>query len=487
MQICIYLGTPLGAKSINFDILQRKVSSLENENKLLRSEAAQIARETTEVEEQERKLMEDIAYQLSTANSESHAISLELERYKEENRLQQEQIINLTARLHSTELRLHDLLSENEENSSLLQITKENQNALAHELAEFKAKYAEVLTLLRDAQDQLRKQKKKSVPVARSSLFSVSCGRDSLQSELMETSLMSENSLDSGIMSETHQKPPSEYRKVFETVRHANDHLIADNLSHISAMSIITSSSQPRMASTLSSSASQPYRSYGADAMSMISASTSFNPSKIDETSTQDGLSPPPPPPGVPGAPGARDLEMALKRLTNAEVLARRATLSSNSMYGYDDNDNTGFRTPDSIMSLGSCRTGMSSLSSGSQWKVPEKLQIVKPMEGSQTLFHWQKLATPTLGGIFEERTGVTVRGGRTLDDLGMQVYSLEDVEEDEELVPQKRFQQSSTVFTYTDSKILHPDDGTAPVTFSLPPSQMSSRINSAMSSRQPR
>lgn len=435
--------------------------------------------------------MEDIAYQLSTANSESHAISLELERYKEENRLQQEQIINLTARLHSTELRLHDLLTENEETSSLLQITKENQNALALELAEFKAKYQEVLTLLRDAQDQIRKQKKKTVPVARSSLFSVSCGRDSLQSELMETSLMSDNSLDSGIMSDSaaNQKPPSEYRKVFETVRHANDHLIPDNLSHISAMSIMTSSSQPRMASTVSSSASQRYRPYGTtDAMSTISGSTtSYNPNKImDETSTPDDLFPTAAA-GVPGAPGAKDLESALKRLTQAEIMARRATLSSNSMYSYDDGDNAGFRTPDSIMSLGSCRTGVSSLSSGSQWKIPEKLQIVKPMEGSQTLFHWQKLATPTLGGIFEERTGVAVRGGRTLDDLGMQIYSLEDVEEDEELVPQKRFQQSSTVFTYTDSKILHPDDGTAPVTFSLPPSQMSSRIGSAMSSRQPR
>lgn len=43
-------------------------------------------------------------------------------------------------------------------------------------------------------------------------------------------------------------------------------------------------------------------------------------------------------------------------------------------------------------------------------WKLPEKLQIVKPMEGSQTLHHWSQLATPNLGGLLEERPGVKIR-----------------------------------------------------------------------------
>lgn len=42
---------------------------------------------------------------------------------------------------------------------------------------------------------------------------------------------------------------------------------------------------------------------------------------------------------------------------------------------------------------------------------LPEKLQIVKPIEGSQTLQHWQYLATPTLGCLFEERPGIRVKG----------------------------------------------------------------------------
>jgi trafficking kinesin-binding protein 1 len=113
---------------------------------------------------------------------------------------------------------------------------------------------------------------------------------------------------------------------------------------------------------------------------------------------------------GVPGTPGAADLEAALRRLTPAEVSARRACLSSGAGYNYDYDTGIhtppnfvpfGCRTPDSIMSTGSSGnfSGFSGNSSSS-WRLPEKLQIIKPMEGSQTLHHWSKLATPTLGAL---------------------------------------------------------------------------------------
>ena len=47
----------------------------------------------------------------------------------------------------------------------------------------------------------------------------------------------------------------------------------------------------------------------------------------------------------------------------------------------------------------------------GHGWKLPDKLRIVKPLEGSLTLHQWQRLAVPHLGNILEERAGVAVKG----------------------------------------------------------------------------
>lgn len=494
--------TPTTSKSINLELLQRKVKSLEDENKSLRCEAAQLVKETDEVEEQERRLMADIANQLTTANSEYDGLNLELERLKEENRLQHENIISLTSRLTEAEIRLHQLTTENEEASSLLSITKENQNLLAGELAEFKARYQEVLNLLHETQEQLRKQRKRSAPMARSSLIPGMGGVpavDSLQSELMETSLYSEHSLDSGIASE--RGGPSShmasYKKVFETVRsatRASTTGFSDGYSQLGSMTM-SSSSQPRMApyvfpgATGGTTTTHSYKSGSSIYSTMYESSLggrSFSRESLVSES-EDGY-PGPAQAGIPGAPGAKDLEAALKRLTPAEVLARRAMLqhAPAGTYSYDDQPSgipLGCRTPDSIMSTGS--SGLSGMSS-TQWRLPEKLQIVKPIEGSQTLHHWSRLATPTLSGLLEERPGVTIRGGRGLDELGLQTYSLSDVEEDAEEHPGKRFQSFGCTYTFTNSTVMHPDDGTTAVTFSLPPSQMSSQMASEAPSRQP-
>lgn len=90
-------------------------------------------------------------------------------------------------------------------------------------------------------------------------------------------------------------------------------------------------------------------------------------------------------------------------------------------------------------------------------------MQIVKPIEGSATLHHWSELATPSLGGLLEERPGVKVRGGLELEQLGLELYSLSDLEEDDEVVhPGKIFQDTGSVYTFTNSTVMHPDDNTS-------------------------
>ncbi|XP_037811868.1 trafficking kinesin-binding protein milt isoform X1 [Lucilia sericata] len=526
--------TPTYSKSITLDLLQKKIITLQDENKSLKIEASQLACQTDEVEAHERQLMDDISSQLNDANKQFEGLSLELERQREENRLQHEQIVSLTARLSEAEMRLHQLTHDNDEHITLLNITKENQNSLALELVEFKQRYQEVLALLQETQEQLRKQRKKTLPQARSSFMSTLGGLqpDSLQSELMESSLYSENSIDSGISGDNQRindrigrlmsqlpgvsncgnssmnssgicafsggsLPP--YKRVFDTVRCATKSgNFADSeitsMTHLGAMSM-SSASGPRMsAMPFVGGVNQNNTSFCRDGG--MSLGMGVKTLSCESINSQSDDCYPTQPSGVPGAPGAKELEAALKRLTPAEVLARRAMLSyaPAGTYSYDDQQPPaalplGVRTPDSIMSTGSSGISSSTNMSSSmhQWRLPEKLQIVKPIEGSQTLHHWTRLATPTLSGLLEERPGVTIRGGRGLDDLGMQVYTLSDVEEDvSDELPGKQFEFSGCTYTYTTSTVMHPDDGLITDLSFLSQSQMSSRMASTSTSRQP-
>ncbi|XP_076482083.1 trafficking kinesin-binding protein milt isoform X2 [Bombus vancouverensis nearcticus] len=450
-------GSPTGLRSINLDMMQKKISCLEDENKQLRTEFAKLMHDADNSEEQEAKLVKDIAAQLATANMEVNGISDELDKQKEENRLQHEQITNLTATLAKTELRLAQLMAEHDEMSTTLHITKDNQNTLANELAEFKERYAEVINLLTETQEQLRKQRHRGMPTVRGGSLFPSLGAvpqaDSIASEL-ESSLYSEFSLDSGIIAD---RIPT-YKKVFETVRSASRNTSypadANQFPRIGSMTV----------STLSSSSTGPRMSCGQPRpVASVPGVDSIAHSDSEEFEDYPG----PQKVGVPGAPGAADLEVALRRLTPAEVLTRRACLSTGTGYSYDyeagmHSPSTsaphGCRTPDSIMSTGS--SGNLSGYGGNTWRVPEKLQIVKPIEGSQTLHHWTRLATPTLGCLLEERPGVKTRGGRGLEDLGLVTFTLSDLEEDEEYSnPGKIFQDTGSIYTFTNSTVLHPDD----------------------------
>lgn len=225
------------------------MTTLEAENKSLMAEVLQITEQSDEMEESERRLIEDLHQQLSTRTLEFDSLSLELDRYKEENRLQHDEIMSLSKRLSDTEMRLHSLSTESEETSSILCITKENQDLLAHELTEFKSRYAETLALLHETQDLLRKQLKKSMPSVRSSLIPIAnpyFANDSLQSELMD-------SLDSGILSDP--GIPRTYKNVCDTMKFVQnsgkEKSPSDGLSQIGSMAMSTVSSQPRICSTI--------------------------------------------------------------------------------------------------------------------------------------------------------------------------------------------------------------------------------------------
>ncbi|KAK6626067.1 hypothetical protein RUM43_006371 [Polyplax serrata] len=478
-------GTPTALKCINIEFMQRRIKALEDENKALQKEFRQLTKDAEKEEEKEKNLVEIISMKLATANVELEGMSDDLERQKEENRHEHEQIVSLKAKLKDTEEKYHKVLLENEDLINSLNITKDTQNKLAAELIEFKDRYEEVINLLQDAQEHLKNQRKKTA--VRGGCFSSlsmtgSQIHNNLASEL-ESSLHSELSLDSGIGTD---RIPS-YKKVFETVKYGQPKNLGSSRSSPVATafnktstlepSLLTSSnSAPRM----SAFASYPSKNVDPNRRNIGSSTvySSFSVQSLDSAGVSDSESvasdeityPNGPVTGVPGVPGSTEIADALRRLTPAELSARRAAFGSDTpgmCRGYSEYDATivplGCRTPDSIMS-----TGSSGYGGHNYLRIPNKLQIVKRMEGSQTLHQWSMLAKPTLGGLLEERPGVQTKGGKTLEDLGFEMYTLSDVEEDDEFInPGKSFQNSSSIYTYTNSTVMHPDDNTS-VTHSL-------------------
>lgn len=480
------------------DLLQKKVIILENENKALRNETSQLVKETDEVEEIERRLMDNIREELSSTKDQYDHLIYELDRLKEENKTQNDTIEKLTKNLTETHLQIKELTTEYDEQTARLRITTENQNDLAMELAESKSRYQEVLSLFEETQKELRNQRKRQQPTVRSMLIPGIASLafptgESLQSELMESSLFSDHSLDSGIaldrgcgMMGSSYNQNLAYKKAFDMVRCVSK-TSDNNPLQLGSMAMSNSSTQPRISSCAFGSGTDTAKRPSIYGNTSYATSTGSKTYSDDNLTSDSEESYPTNPIGVPGAPGSKELEAALKKLTPAEVLVRRTMLSNAppGTYSYEEGlqeAKNGFRTPDSIMSTGS--SGGLSYTSNHPWR--KKLELVMPMEGSQTLHHWNRLATPTLSGLLDERPGVTIRGGRGLEELGLHLYSLSDVEEDETDNPGKQYETFGSIYTYTNSTVMHPDDGMS-MTSSLPQSQVSSKINSISSSRQPR
>uniref|UniRef100_A0A0L8GQ05 HAP1 N-terminal domain-containing protein n=1 Tax=Octopus bimaculoides TaxID=37653 RepID=A0A0L8GQ05_OCTBM len=398
--------------SINVDNLKKKVRLLEDDNLQLRLETSQLASVTEDYEEKEEKLVQDCLKQLADVNSQLEVFSDELARKTEESSRQKEEITSLLSQVVDLQRKNREVSVENLDYSKKLEAFKDTQHKLAKELSEWQDRYDELLELFEEVQDELRTLRRKHKPSASKHYMSTSSlmRGDSLASEL-ESSMRGEIEYPAGYS-------PAERRihnwKIFETARAAKK-------------------ASQRMKDKRSSSLF--LKAAGGDSSTPGSASVSVRSSLYlsdGESFISDGY--------------------------NADL---------DSMSGwppfraYSDGFSTPMLsgTPESMLS-----SGVSALSAtgsaGLHFKIPEKLQIVKPMEGSVTLKHWQQLAQPHMTGIFESRPGVQIKGERKLD-LEEEVYNLSDYEEDDDyqLCHSKRFAESSTIYTYTDSMVMHPSD----------------------------
>uniref|UniRef100_A0A4W3HB42 Trafficking kinesin protein 1 n=1 Tax=Callorhinchus milii TaxID=7868 RepID=A0A4W3HB42_CALMI len=449
----------------HLDSLQRKLKDLEEENVVLRTEACHLETETITFEEKEQQLVNDCVKELRNANIQLVNLSDELSKKTEDTARQQEEITHLLSQIVDLQKKAKAYAVENEELTQHLSAAKDAQRQLTAELRELEDKYAECMEMLHEAQEEVKNLRNKTMPNSTPRRYH-SLGLFPL------------------------------HKKVFETVRTVNQ-AVKQRSQAPSPMNIPGSNQSSGLNSCFSSCISTPRSSFYGSDISNIVIDNKTNSIILETESSDTGNEDKDKKLGQPGTPGSRDLQAALRRLS-----LRRDNYLCERKFFEDERErklhglSSGSTTPtESIMSLGtnlsgiSDFTGFSGMSFSSRSYLPEKLQIVKPLEGSATLHHWQQLAQPNLGGILDPRPGVVTKGFRPLELDVEEVYHLADYEEDEPgntsfrglstsspiqhretsvHYPGKCMSHTSATFTFTTCRILHPSDELTRLTPSL-------------------
>ncbi|XP_020385299.1 trafficking kinesin-binding protein 1 isoform X5 [Rhincodon typus] len=483
----------------HLDSLQKKLKDLEEENVVLRTETCHLQTETISYEEKEQQLVNDCVKELRDANLQLVNLAEELAKKTEDSARQQEEITHLLSQIVDLQKKSKAYAVENEELTQHLGAAKDAQRQLTAELRELEDKYAECMEMLHEAQEEIKNLRNKTMPNSAPRRYH-SLGLfplDSLAAEI-EGSMRKELQMDtSPALEQRHQQ-----KRVFETVRTVNQ-AVRQRSQAPSPMNIPGSNQSSAMNSAFSSCVSTPRSSfYGGDITSIV-IDNKTNSIILETESNEIGTEDSDKKLGQPGTPGSKDLQAALRRLS-----LRRENYLCERRFFEDERErklqelaekgeiSSGSATPtESIMSLGTNLSGISDftrfsgMSFSSRSYLPEKLQIVKPLEGSATLHHWQQLAQPNLGGILDPRPGVVTKGFRPLELDTEQVYHLTDYEEDEPgdpafrglatstpvqhretsvHYPGKCMSHTSSTFTFTTCRILHPSDELAQVTSSV-------------------
>ncbi|CAI5761961.1 Hypothetical predicted protein [Podarcis lilfordi] len=414
----------LSQSLLQLDILQDKLRELEEENISLRTKACHLKTETMTYEEKEQQLVSDCVKEIRETNAQIARMSEELARKNEELLQYQEEISSLLSQIVDLQHKIKEHVIEKEELKLHLQASKDAQRQLTAELHDLQERSAECLGMLHESQEEAKGLRSKASHAALL-CRPQSCGAfpvESLAAEI-EGTMRRELSLDEESLS----KQKVQQKRIFDTVRVAN---VARGRSALCPAPLpIPGSNRSSVVMTANPFHSDLRQVEGKMTLSQKTSSENLSNREAQKLSH-------------PGIPGQNDLATALHRLS----LRRQNYLSEKQFFEEEwerqmclltdqKEEFSGCSTPvESCLSLGSSTelTDFSGTSSNSlRSLLPDKLQIVKPLEGSQTLFHWQQLAQPHLGTILDPRPGVVTKGFTPLSEADG--YHLSDFEEDEE------------------------------------------------------
>ncbi|XP_061572344.1 trafficking kinesin-binding protein 1 isoform X2 [Cololabis saira] len=405
------------------DSLQKKLKDLEEENKSLRSTASHLETETISYEEKEQQLVNDCVKELRDANLHVSSLAEDLAKKTDDASRQQEEITHLLSQIVDLQKKAKLYAVENEELTQHLGAAKDAQRQLTAELCDLQDKYAECMEMLHEAQEELKNLRNKTLPFNTSRRFH-SLGlfpMDSLAAEI-EGTMRKELEMDDPDVEEQRMQP----KRVFQTVKNLNLMRQQRSSAAPSPLNIPGSNQTSCFTSGRSSRVGTPRSNsiYGSETGSgiILDNKTSSILESPDDGSEDSNRRPP----GTPGTPGSRDLEAALRRLSlrrdnylsekrffDEERERKLAYLAKEEEKGGGEGSEGPATPTESLLSL--CSGVWSGYSFTARSYLPEKLQIVKPLEGSATLHAWQQLAQPHMGAVLDDRPGVVTKGFRTL------------------------------------------------------------------------
>ncbi|XP_051846482.1 trafficking kinesin-binding protein 2 [Antechinus flavipes] len=401
-------------------ILQVLMSECTSATSYLKT-ACHIKTETITYEEKEQQLVNDCVKELRETNAQMSRMTEELSGKSDELIRYQEEISSLLSQIVDLQHKLKEHVIEKEELRLHLQASKDAQRQLTMELHELQDRNAECLGMLHESQEEVKELRSRSSPAAHlygSQPFSA----ESLAAEI-EGTMRRELSLDE---ESSLCKQKEQQKRVFDTVKVANDTRCRS--TSFPVLLPIPGSNRSSVVMT-----AKPFQSgvQHLDSNTHLNLRNSMNDASKDSQNMK-----------LPGPPGDNDLATALHRL----CLRRQNYLSEKQFFAEEwerkihvltdeKEEASGCSTPTgSFASLCTNQSEVTDLSTSTSCIrafMPEKLQIVKPLEGSQTLHHWQQLAQPNLGTILDPRPGVITKGFTLLPEDT--IYHLSDLEEDED------------------------------------------------------
>lgn len=406
---------------LQLDMLQEKLRELEEENMALRSKACHIKTETFTYEEKEQQLVNDCVKELRETNAQMSRMTEELSGKSDELLRYQEEISSLLSQIVDLQHKLKEHVIEKEELRLHLQASKDAQRQLTMELHELQDRNMECLGMLHESQEEIKELRSKSGPSAHlcfSQSYGVFTG-ESLAAEI-EGTMRKKLSLDE----ESVFKQKAQQKRVFDTVKVAND-----TRGRSVALPVLLPIPGSNRSSVIMTA--KPFES----GVHQAEDKTPLSQGSGREVAGNSQ------PTNPPGSPEDSDLATALHRLS-----LRRQNYLSEKQFFAEEWERKIQTLAEQEEEVSSCDAPTENLSSvctdhseitdlGSagclRGFMPEKLQIVKPLEGSQTLHHWQQLAQPNLGTILDPRPGVITKGFTQMPKEV--VYHISDLEEDEE------------------------------------------------------